>query len=186
MAFLKVMPGLQPKAAVCSDHNWADVKQAKGLVKAKLMLWLERSALMVANRGKQEAPGSTGAGRSWINSVADPDELSAYAGIISGPGTKGGVPSYMGMIEKGITPHKVSLKHRGIRKWFARTFKEPEAKPSSRGFYRSVMVWKSTGTFNGIRRERIGGKVAIPWLGRAVKHELPNIRAELRKIAGMA
>jgi len=178
--------GLMPVAKVRAGHNWADAGVAKKLTRDRLMFWLKWSAEAIASQGKQEAPGSTGAGRSWINATVDDTEPVAYAGVI-GPmtGTKGGPPSYMGMIEKGITPHMVSLKHYGIRKWFKRTFGEKEAKPSAKtGFYRSVMLWQSLETFGGIRRERVaGGKTAIPWLSRAIKHELPNIRAKLQELA---
>ena len=176
--------GLTPVAKVRAGHNWADAGEAKRLTRSRLVWWLKWSAEAIASRGKQEAPGSTGAGRSWINATVDDTDPVAYAGII-GPmsGTKGRPPTYMGMIEKGITPHKVSLKHYGLRKWFKRTFAEPEAKQSSRGFYRSVMLWESLKTFGGITRERIGGKTAIPWLSRAIKHELPAIRAKLQELA---
>ena len=177
--------GLMPVAKVRAGHNWADAGVAKKLTRDKLITWLTRSAITVANHARKEAPESTGSGRSWINSTVDDTDPVAYAGII-GPmtGTKGSVPSYMGMIEKGITPHKVSLKHRGVRRWFHLTFGEPEAKPSSKtGFYRSAMLWESLKTFGGIRRERIGGKTAIPWLSRGIKKSLPEIRADLQAIA---
>lgn len=184
MALAYVMRGLAPVAKVRVDHNWADVREAKRLPRERLMQWLERCALLVRNRAvEREAPHDRGAGVSWINTTTDDTACAAYVGIMPGPGTKVGVPRYMGKIERGITPHKVSLKHYGARKWFARTFGESEAKPSSRGFYRSVMVWKSLGTFKGRRRERIGVRTAIPWLSRAVKHETPKMVAELRKIA---
>jgi hypothetical protein len=140
---------------------------------------------MIANQARQEFPHGTGAGRSWINATEDDTDIAAYAGVI-GPGgtTKGAMPDYLGMIQKGITPHKVSLKHYGLRRWFHYTFGEPEAKRSSRGFYRSVMVWKSTGTYKGFKRERTAeGKTAIPWLTRAVGKMLPSIEAELVALA---
>lgn len=167
-----------------AHESWADAGEAKRLVRQRLWTWLLRGAETVASRAKQEAPSSTGEGRSWINATGDEDRLETYAGIIGPSGlTRGSVPGYMGMIEKGITPHKVSLKHYGLRKWVARTFGEPEAQRSGRGFYRSILTWKSLGTFGGIQRERIGGRTAIPWLSRAVKHSLPAIRADLQAIA---
>ena len=177
--------GLAPVAKVRAGHNWSDTGEAKTLVRSRLMWWLNFSAEAIASQAKREAPHGTGAGRGWINATADSREVATYAGII-GPtgGTKGSVPTYMGMIERGITPHKVSLKHRGLRMWFKRTFAEDEAEPGAKsGKYRSVMVWKSLRTFGGIRRERRGGKTAIPWLSRAIKHELPAIRTRLHKLA---
>jgi len=180
------MRGLAPVARARTGHNWTDTEAAKSLNRDSLMLWLRRSGYHVAGRAEQEAPASTGAGRSWIGTTEDEDECAVYVGIIRQADSRGGVPRYMGMIERGITPHKVSLKHSELRQWFKRTFQEPEAKPSERGFYRAVMVWQSLGTFGGIRRERIGGKTAIPWLSRAIKASLPVIRDELHRIARMS
>jgi hypothetical protein len=174
--------GLMPVAKVRAGHNWADATEAKKLPRARLMEWLTRSAIRIADRGKVEFPFGTGAGRSWINATTDDTEPVAYVGVMQGAGAKGGVPKYMGMIEKGITPHMVSLKHYGLRMFYKRTFGDSDKK-SSKGFYRSVMTWESLKTFNGIPRERIGGKTAIPWLSRAIKHELPTIRVELHRMA---
>jgi len=178
--------GLMPVAKIRAGHNWADAGEAKKLTRSRLMWWLGWGAEAIASRGKVEAPSSTGSGRSYINATTDDSEPVAYVGVIPGPNSKGGVPKHLGMMEKGITPHKVSLKHYGLRKWFKRTFSEPEAKQSSRGFYRSVMTWQSLKTFGGITRERIGGKTAIPWLSRAIKHEIPAIRAKLHELARMS
>ena len=200
--------GLMPVAKVRAGHNWADARLAKTLIRDKLMMWLKRGGIIFRNHMVQEAPHGVGHGRSWINSTEDDMQPIVYVGII-GPSatTKGTVPYYMGMIEKGITPHMVSLKHRGLRMWWNRTFGAPKVKRSREAIggramlaafsevygevpgvnvgisYRSVMTWKSTKTFGGIRRESIGGKTAIPWLSRGIKKGLPEVRAELQTIA---
>lgn len=177
-----------PAPRVRLDHNWVDVAPAKKWMRSAIMWVLSWGAEAIASQAKREAPMSTGHGRSWINATEDPDALMTYAGIVGPKGgtTRGTVPSYMGMIERGITPHKVSLKHYGLRKWFKRTFGESEAKPGPSGYYRSVLVWNTLQSFGGIKRERRGGKTAIPWLSRAIKHEVPAIRAKWRELSRRA
>ena len=179
--------GLAPVAKVRSGHNWADAGEAKTLVRSRLMWWLEFGAQSIRNRAVMyEAPHGTGAGKSWINATPDNRAAAWYVGIL-GPAhkTRGSVPAYMGMIEKGIKPHKVSLKHQQLRAWFARTLGEPEAQPGKNsGKYRSVMVWKDLRNWKGfVRVKTAKGKTAIPWLTRSVQRELPAIRERLHKLA---
>jgi hypothetical protein len=197
--------GLMPVAKVRAGHNWADAGAAKKLTRDKLMLWLTRSAITVANHAREEAPMSDGSGRSWINSTVDDKDPIAYAGII-GPmtGTKGGPATYMGMIEKGITPHFTNAP--SLKRWYKRTlgasarlkprtFQEITEKFRAKDTLKALkavefaglFVWKDLRPGHGPKRERMaGGRIGIPWLSRGIKKSLPEIRADLQAIARMA
>jgi hypothetical protein len=194
--------GLMPVAKVRAGHNWADAATAKKLTRDKLMMWLMRSAITVANHAREEAPMSDGAGRSWINATVDDTEPAAYAGII-GPmtGTKGGPAHYMGYIEKGITPHFTNAP--SLKRWYKRTlgaaarlkpttFGEITAKFKAKDTLKALkavefsglFVWKDLASHGGPKRERMaGGRIGIPWLSRGIKRSLPEIRADLQAIA---
>jgi hypothetical protein len=183
--------GLQPEVKlkpVAGSYGWVNAKKTKAIVKTKLDWALGVSAEQGANIAKTVAPHGTGAGKSWINAgrIGTPDRPQHAFGILTtgSDGVIGNVPGYMGMIEKGITPHKVSLKHYGLRKWFKRTFGTAEEQPSASGKYRSVMVWKAT-TVAGqwLRQAMPGGKVGIPWLTWAIKRVKPYLLSRLREAA---
>ena len=198
--------GLAPYAEVPLGKNWADATKAKRLTRAKLMMWLKRSGIIFVNHMREEAPSSTGHGRSSINSAEDDTEPIVYVGIL-GPKAEGGVGRYMGMIEKGITPHFVPFSSApGLRDWYRRTlgaaarmkpqtFEEITRRSKSKdalkalrkatglGALGGLYVWKDLASHGGPKRERIGGKIAIPWFSRGIKKGLPEVRAELDKIA---
>ena len=201
--------GLTPAATLQAGHSWADASKAKQLTRAKLMTWLKRGGIIFRNCMVQEAPGSTGHGRSWINSAEDDTEPKVYVGILGPTGrTKGDVPGYMGMIEKGITPHFTPFSVApGLRDWYRRTLStaarmKPQtfeeitrrsrakdtlkALRSAGGFdaLSGLFVWKDFASHGGPRRERMaGGRIGIPWFSRGIKKGLPEVRTELDMIA---
>lgn len=193
--------GLMPVAKVRAGHNWADAKLAKTLTRDKLMMWLRRAGFIIEGHAREEAPSSNGSGRSWINATEDDTQPIVYVGII-GPmaGTKGGPAHYMGMIEKGITPHFTNAP--SLKRWYMRTLgAAAKLKPTTFGEitakfkakdtlkalkvveFAGLFVWKDLRPGHGPKRERIGGKIAIPWLSRGIKKSLPEIRTELQTIA---
>ena len=194
--------GLRPVAKVRAGHNWADAKLAKTLTRDKLMMWLKRGGITFRNCMVQEAPHGTGAGKSWINSAEDDTEPVVYVGIL-GPTnqTKGKVAKYMGMIQKGITPHFTNSPD--LARWFKHTLgAQAKLKPtnfwqSSRKVraraelksikadgFRGLFVWKDLNAHGGKKRERMaGGRIGIPWFSRGIKKGLPEVRADLQAIA---
>lgn len=194
--------GLMPVAKIRAEHNWADAELAKKLTRDKLMMWLKRSGFTIQGHAREEAPMSDGAGRSWINVTEDDTQPIVYVGII-GPmtGTKGGPATYMGMIEKGITPHFTNAP--GLKRWYKRTlgaaarlkpttFGEITAKFKAKDTLKALkavefaglFVWKDLASHGGPKRERMaGGRIGIPWLSRGIKKSLPEIRADLQAIA---
>lgn len=188
---------------VRSQTSWADATLAKQLPRDILGMWVKRGAIMIANQARQEFPHGTGAGRSWINATEDDTDIAAYAGVIGPSGTtKGAMPDYMGMIEKGIKPHWVPFSSSyGLKMWYQRTNRAAaRAKPKTfweitrkaRGreaiatldTTKGLMTWKNLASYGGPKRIRTSeGKVAIPWLTRAIEKMLPSIEAELVALA---
>lgn len=197
--------GLIPVVKVRAGHNWADAKLAKTLTRDKLMMWLKRGGITFANHMREEAPMGSGSGRLWINSAEDDTQPLVYVGVL-GPatGTKGGVPTYMGMIEKGITPHFTNSP--SLKRWWMHTMRaagrlkptnmwevgrkfraRDELKAIKASGFQGLFVWKDLNSRGGPKRERMaGGRIGIPWFSRGIKKGLPEVRADLRAIARTA
>ncbi len=177
-----------------SASGWVNPAAAVEAVRSKLVTWLADVAEEGANYDRQELPVNTGQTRSWVNAAVNVEKLRAAHGIIRNGKAAGPVPTHAAMIEAGITGHRVSLRHTGIRNWIVRAIKRPVEKtttgrwfwrPKPRGrplFYLPTWYRVDYPGRKGPRRELRGGRVAIPWLSRAQKRLLPFARRRLREL----